>query len=113
MQTSPRYSPLRRLLFPYSGEEPLSRAQGLRVIITWAVFFVCTLGVCTLPVMLVLTAASWQRTLILLLAAFLSGIAIFGTLAWVVVALSNRAARILQRRKATETNSTSGGRYGS
>jgi hypothetical protein len=42
----------------------------------------------------------------------LSGIIIFGTLSWLVVAMSNRAARILQKCRVTGSG-ISGDRYGS
>jgi ABC-type thiamin/hydroxymethylpyrimidine transport system permease subunit len=40
------------------------------------------------------------RTILLFVVAFLSGVFIFGLLGWVVVSMSNRAARIHQAWKA-------------
>ncbi len=97
----PRYHLIRRLLFPYSGEEQLTRSQGLRVVVVWALFFSFALSFCTFPVTLLANtnAFNLNRTLLLLLIAFLSGVVVFGSLAWIVVAMSNRAARIIQARK--------------
>lgn len=111
MQSRSRYTLMRRILFPYSGEEPLSRAQGLRVIAAWILVFAPGMSLFTLLVAVVATLPL-QKTLLLLLLSFLSGVVIFGILSWLVVAMSNRAARIFQARRATRT-SISGGRYGS
>lgn len=113
MQKRPRYSLMRRILFPYSGEEQLTRTQGLRVIAVWAVFFSTILLFCTFPITAVAGAFTWHRMTLLLLISFLSGVLIFGGLAWVVVTMSNRAVRITEARKAARADSTSGGRYGS
>lgn len=113
----PRYHLVRRLLFPYSGEEQLTRSQGLRVIAVWALFFSFALSFCTLPVTLLASTGTFNlnRTLFLLLISFLSGVVVFGSLAWIVVAMSNRAARIIQARKGKgmQAKTSSGGRYGS
>jgi hypothetical protein len=113
MQNRPRSSVIRRLLFPYSGEQPLSRKQGLRIILAWALFFSSTLIVCASPVALVVGIHVIGKTLLFLLISFLAGLVIFGILAWFVVCMSNRAARLFQARKTTTTGSASGGRYGS
>lgn len=117
MQPAPgtprRPNPLRQLLFPYSGEEPLTRTQGLRVIVVWALFFSAALLFCTFPVTLVAGAFTWHRITLLLLISFLSGVVVFGSLAWVVVAMSNRAAHIIQSRKNARPQTPGGGRYGS
>ena len=114
MQNQPRYSVMRRLLFPYSGEVPLTRLQGIRVIITWALFFAFVMSFCSMPVLLVeAKALSPQKVVLLLFFTLLTGAFVFGALAWVVVSMSNRAARFRQRREAASTGSTSGGRYGS
>ena len=121
-QNRPRFFPLRRLLFPYSGEEPLTRAQGTRVIVTWAIFFPIVLLVGTLPFVLLAKNASLQGIGLLLLLIFLAGIAIFGALAWFVVFTINRSARLFQEQRArwsttstssVSNNDPSGGRYGS
>jgi len=103
MQSQPRYTLVRRILFPYSGEEPLSHKQGLRVILVWALSFpllmsLCTLALCTLE------AFSLHRTALFLLLTFLPGVCIFGVLGWFVVSMSNRAARIHQEREARRGN---------
>ena len=118
-QNQPRFFPVRRLLFPYSGEEPLTRAQGARVIVAWAIFFPVVLMVGTLPFVLFVKNASLQGTILLLLLIFLAGVATFGGLAWFVVFTINRSARIFQAQKAQRSVSSvsnsnpSGGRYGS
>ena len=98
MQNPARYTLIRRILFPYNGEEPLSRAQGLRVILTWALLIPLLMSLCPLAVSIVLSL-SLQKTLLFLLWAFLSGVFIFSLLALIVVSMSNRAAHIRQERK--------------
>ena len=112
----PRYLPGRRLLFPYNGEEPLTRAQGVRVIISWAIFFPVVLTVGTVPFVLLVKNASLQQAALLLLLIFVAGAVIFGALAWFVVFMINRTARIYQARRAESSarnSNSSGGRYGS
>ncbi len=114
MQKQPRYSLPRRILFPYSGEEPLTRKQGLRIIGIWALFFSCALFVCTFPIALAYVgSAPIMRIAGFLLITFFSEVVIFAALAWLVVAMNNRAAQIILQRKAARTGSTNGGRYGS
>src|SRR5260370_35472737 len=48
MQHKPRYKLMRRILFPYSGEEPLSLKQGLRVMLAWILFFPLCISLLTL-----------------------------------------------------------------
>ena len=103
MQNQPRYTLIRRVLFPYSGEEPLSRAQGLRVILLWALLFPVPVSLCTLA-LCIAEAFTWHRTALLLLFTFLAGVAIFSVLAWFAVSMSNRAARIHQEKKARRGN---------
>ncbi|HLH61412.1 MAG TPA: hypothetical protein VKV20_06960 [Ktedonobacteraceae bacterium] len=99
MQSQRRYSLFRRLLFPYSGEQPLTRKQGLRVLAAWMLFFPLTMSLITL-VIAVIGSFTLHRTILLFVVAFLSGVFIFGLLGWVVVSMSNRAARIRQAWKA-------------
>jgi len=114
MQNQPHYSLMRRLLFPYSGEVPLTRAQGIRVVIAWALFFAFVMSFCSMPILLAMaTALTRQKIILFLLISLLSGAFVFGMLAWVVVSMSNRAARFRQRREAASTGNTGGGRYGS
>ena len=112
MPNPPRYTLTRRILFPYSGEEPLSRKQGLRVILTWGLLFPLSMSLCTLPITAA-ASSSWQRVAILFLFAFLSGVFIFGSLGWIAVSMSNRAAYIRQTRRARQDQQINGGRYGS
>lgn len=108
-----RYPLLRRILFPYSAEEPLTRKQGLRVVGVWMLLFLCPMLLCIFPLTLaVVGLASWMKVTFLLLIVFLSGVVIFCVLAWLVVVINNRAAQI-QQQKAARTGSTNGGRYGS
>lgn len=114
MQRQTRYTLLRRILFPYSGEEPLTRKQGLGVIGVWALFFSCILSLCTLPIALAFVGtAPTMRITVFLLLTFFSEFIIFGALAWLVVIMNNRAAQIMLQRKAARTGSANGGRYGS
>ena len=73
MQNQPRYRFARRILFPYSGEEPLTLRQGLRVIMGWALFFSLSMSVCTLLICL-FGAFPLHKTVLFLLLTFLSGI---------------------------------------
>ncbi|GAC1370775.1 MAG: hypothetical protein NVS2B12_28320 [Ktedonobacteraceae bacterium] len=115
-QDQPRPFSVRRLLLPFNGEEPLTRAQGARVIVSWAIFFPVVLLIGTVPFVLLVKNTSLQQAALLLLAIFLLGVVIFGGLAWFVVFMLNRSARILQDHRAlmaAKNNTPSGGRYGS
>jgi len=115
----PRFKLARRILFPYTGEEPLTRAQEVRVIVSWATIFPVALLVGTLPIVaLISSTASLQKILLILLLVLVGGVVIFGLMAWFVVFMINRSARLfqLQRQRAqqsAETSDFSGGRYGS
>ncbi len=98
MLGQPRFLLFRRLLFPYSGEEPLTGVQGRRVIVSWALFFSLVLSVATLPIILIIKAVSVQELALILLLTFLTSVVIFGAMAWFVVIMINRCARFLQRR---------------
>lgn len=98
MLERPRFLLFRRLLFPYTGQEPLTCAQGWYVIITWALFFSLVLSIATLPIILVIKAVSVQELALILLITFLTSIVIFGAMAWFVVIMVNRCARFVQRR---------------
>lgn len=99
MQNPSRFPLMRRLLFPYSGEEVLTLRQGLRVVLVWALIF-------ALPVSLFVLAFtgiagySAQKIISTVLFTFLSGACIFGILSVLIVVMSNRAARIRQAWKA-------------
>ncbi len=112
MQSPPRFSLLRRILFPYSGEDPLTRQQGMRVILIWAFLFACLMLVCTFPFILAAAPFSLSKMVEFLLVSFLTGFVVFGLLAWVLVGMNNRAGRIRQEQKIT-SDDTNGGRYGS
>lgn len=113
----PRFKLARRLLLPYSGEEVLTRAQGARIIVSWATVFPVALLVCTLPIVALFgNNASLQRIALLLLLIFVVGVVLFGLMACVVVLVINRSARYLQRWRAEDSariSKPSGGRYGS
>jgi hypothetical protein len=101
----PRFLLLRRLLLPYSGEQVLTYKQGLRVIIAWALFFGLVLSLASLPVELAfMQTVSPQKVALLFSLSFLTGGIIFGGLALLVVMMGNRAARILQSRKAEKAD---------
>jgi hypothetical protein len=117
MQKPTSYSPLRRILFPYSGEDALSLKQSLRVLLAWMLFF--SLPMTLLPLLLpVLNSYSWQRMTWLFLFAFLSGVFIFGSLGLLVVVINNKSAHIRQAKKYTgvstsKASNVSGDKYGS
>ncbi|QBD80052.1 hypothetical protein EPA93_30345 [Ktedonosporobacter rubrisoli] len=113
MQTQPQFGLIRRVLFPYSGEEPLTRQQSLRVIAIWAIVFTFPVILCTLTAIF-MAQPPFVRALLLLIGALLFGIIIFGVTAWACISVINRTARLRQQQQnARRTNSTSGGRYGS
>ena len=105
MQQPPQthQSLLRRVLFPYSGEEALTPRQGLRVFLAWAIPIPLSMSLCALAFsgLLALTAT---KALLLFALAFLSGVLVFGILGWLVVGMNNRAAQLRQARRATGTN---------
>jgi len=113
MQNQPHYTLARRILFPYSGEEPLTLRQGLRVIMAWALFFSLSMSFCTLLICVV-GAFPLYKTLLFLLMTFLSGFFVFAILGWFTVSVSNRAALIRQElRSRAQSIDNNGGRYGS
>lgn len=98
MLDRPRFLLFRRLLFPYTGEEPLTRAQGRRVVISWALFFSLVLSIATLLTVLAIKAVSVQELAWILLLTFLASMVIFAAMAWFVVIMVNRCARFAQQR---------------
>lgn len=98
MQHKPRYKLMRRILFPYSGEEPLSLKQGLRVMLAWLLFFPLCISLLTL-VFVVIGSYPLQRMLELLVFAFISSAFIFGILGLLIVIMNNRSARFRQTWK--------------
>ncbi len=94
----------------------LTRAQGLRIIVTWALFFALVFVIGTLPVLILLQIGSVRLVALLILLVFCGGAGIFALLAWLVVVTNNQSVRARQRQdahRAAGTSSTSGGRYGS
>jgi FtsH-binding integral membrane protein len=89
----------RRILFPYSGETPLTFKQGLRVVLVWTLFFSLPLTLIVLLITLI-QRASGERIVNSVVFAFLSCAFIFGVLSVLIVLLSNRAAHIRQAWKA-------------
>jgi hypothetical protein len=111
-QTPSSFLLVRRVLFPFSGENTLSLKQSLRIIIVWALFFTAPMLLCTLS-LTIYTATPLYKTSLFLLVVFLAGVIIFGTSAWLVVNTINRSARLRLQSRDTRTSSTSGGSYGS
>jgi hypothetical protein len=99
MQSPPHFSLTRRLLFPYSGEEPLSVKQSLRVVIAWMLLFPLPISLLVL-VMTLLEGLSGYGVVVSALFVFLSVAVVFGILSLLIVVMSNRAAHIRQARKA-------------
>jgi|SRR5579863_4858748 len=113
MENQPHYPLVRRILFPYSGEESLTLRQGLHVVMSWALFFSLSMSFCTLLIC-VFGAFPLYKTLLFLLMTFLIGSFTFAILAWFTVSMSNRAARIRQGWKSrSQAIDKNGGRNGS
>jgi hypothetical protein len=89
---------MRRILYPYSGEQPLTLKQNLRVLLGWVLFFPACMSVLTLAITLI-GSYSLQKMVALLIFTFLSGVFIFGLLGLLVVSMSNKAARLHQTWK--------------
>ncbi|GCE10409.1 hypothetical protein [Tengunoibacter tsumagoiensis] len=116
MQNQPRYSLMRRFFFPYSGEVALTRSQGVRVIITWALSFPLVFLLGALLIAPFLPIGSQQRFWLLLTGVTGGEIILFGAMAWFVVFITNQSVRLQQiqkEQKAAQSSSNSGGRYGS
>ncbi len=99
MHTRPRYALMRRILFPYSGEEVLSLRQCLRVIAAWCLAIPFPMSLCMLA-FAALQGSSPEWLLMVFVFSLLSGVFIFGLLSVLIVSMSNRAARIHQAWKA-------------
>jgi hypothetical protein len=98
MQHKSRYRLMRRILFPYSGEQPLSLMQSLRVMLAWMLFFPLGMSLLTLTIT-VIGSYPIQKMVILVIFTFLSGVFIFGLLGLLVVGMGNKAARFHQKWK--------------
>jgi hypothetical protein len=92
-QIPPRFSLFRTMLFPYSGEEPLSPSQIRRVVILWALVFTFPMVLCTLLVT-VFAATPLYKAALFLLIVLLAGLIVFGLSAWALVSAVNRTARL-------------------
>lgn len=99
MRNIPRYALMRRLLFPYNGEEALNWKQSLRVLLGWALLFPLPLSL-LVALFALLIGFSGQHVLNVFLFALLSGACIFGLLGWLIVVVNNRSARIRRAWKA-------------
>jgi hypothetical protein len=99
MQDPSRFSLMKRILFPYNGENALSLKQCLRVVAAWALLFPLPFSLCILGATL-LEGVNMQKITTNFLFAFLSGAIIFGLLSVLIVIMSNRSARIRQAWKA-------------
>ena len=99
MQKTPRYSLMRRLLFPYSGEEPLTFRQSMRVMLVWVLLIPISISLLVVVAAL-LMAFSLQTILAFFVLAFLSGMGIFGVLGVLIVLFNNHSARIRRAWKA-------------
>lgn len=98
MQNLPDHSPIRALLFPHSGEEPLSPRQGWRIIIVWALVFTFPMVLLTLLVT-VFAATPLYKAVIILLSVLVGGLLIFGLSAWAIVSSFNRVTRLRQAQQ--------------
>src|ERR1700730_13270492 len=99
MLSQSRFPLMKRLLFPYSGEDPLSLKQGSRVVLAWMLLFALPLALIVLALTL-LRKASGQEIIYYVLFAFLSCAFCFGVLSLLIVFMSNRSAHIRQAWKA-------------
>lgn len=99
MQNPSSFALMKRALFPYSGEEPLTLKQGLRVVLAWILVFTPPL---LLLVLLLTLIEGFDAPGIFssLGVAFLLSAGIFGLFSTFVVVMSNRAARLRQAWKA-------------
>ena len=98
MQHRPRYRLMRRILYPYNGEQPLSFKQSLRVLLAWMLFFPLTMSLLAL-VLTIIELYPVQKIVLFVIVSFLTGVFIFGLLGLLVVGMSNKAARLHQTWK--------------
>ncbi len=99
MRTTRRFPFMRRLLFPYSGEDALSLRQSARVMLAWAILLPLIMSLLITPVAFWIDSA-WPHVLSMLVFAFLSGMGIFGILGLLIIVVNNQSARI---RRAWKT----------
>ncbi|HYX48919.1 MAG TPA: hypothetical protein VE843_04215 [Ktedonobacteraceae bacterium] len=103
MQHRPRYRLMRRILYPYSGEQPLSLKQSMRVLLGWMLFFPLTMSLLAL-VLTIVELYPLQKILLYVIFSFLAGVFIFGLFGLLVVTMSNKAARLHQTGRYTMNN---------
>jgi len=98
MQHRPRYRLMRRILFPFNGEQPLSLKQSLRVLLGWMLFFPLTMSLLAL-ILTVIELYPVQKIILFVIISFLSGVFVFGLFGLLIVTMSNKAARLHQTWK--------------
>jgi len=98
MQHRPRYRLMRRILYPYNGEQPLSLKQSLRVLLGWMLFFPLTMSLLAL-VLTIILSYPLQKIVLFVIISFFSGVFIFGLFGLLIVTMSNKAARLHQTFK--------------
>ena len=98
MQLRPRYRLMRRILYPYNGEQPLSLRQSLRVLLAWMLFFPLTMSLLAL-VLTMIELYPVQKIVLFVIISFFTGVFIFGLFGLLVVTISNKAARLHQTWK--------------
>ena len=98
MQYRPRFRLLRRILYPFSGDQPLSLKQSLRVLLGWMLFFPLTMSLLALVLSIILFYPL-QKIVVYVIVSFLLGVFIFGLFGLLVVTMSNKAARLHQSWK--------------
>jgi len=98
MQHRPRYRLMRRILFPFNGEQPLSLKQSLRVLLGWMLFFPLTMSLLAL-ILTVIELYPVQKIVLFVIISFLSGVFVFGLFGLLIVTMSNKAARLHQTWK--------------
>jgi hypothetical protein len=98
MQHRPRYRLMRRILYPYNGEQPLSLRQSLRVLLAWMLFFPLTMALLAL-VLTIIEFYPLQKIMLYVILSFLVGVFIFGLFGLLIVTMSNKAARLHQTWK--------------
>jgi len=98
MQHRPRYRLMRRILYPYNGEQPLSLKQSLRVLLGWMLFFPLTMFLLAL-VLTIILSYPLQKIVLFVIISFFSGVFIFGLFGLLIVTMSNKAARLHQTFK--------------
>src|SRR6266536_2605438 len=93
--TQPRHRLLRRLLFPYSGDEALSFKQSLRVLLAWMVLMPLLISLCTV-VLAAIFSYPLQKIGLFFLFTFLSSFIIFPCAGLLMVTTTNSSLRMRQ-----------------